>query len=617
LYKGSFLHDLGKPLVDLEVSEELLDWILERREWLAQKAQIAMLELAQVRLEQGQQREACDLAERAYNLPDAPQMEPAVLSKLQQVLAQTQSRLARNLESDLRTGFEDLSTQAQRVYLALVLQAQPNLTITRNALQLTINEISLAREELILGGLITSNTTVLATEMALRWLEQHPSERIPLLLALARATPPEQAFMLYRQVHQNTHGFGGAGDFPRAKTAYLAEAQDLMDRLQFAQTLEVLSELRAAEQVAEADPEPQARFLEAYALERLGRFKEALALTGDVAEALHSPNMVALRSVLLWRTGKSDDAQVLAEQAIKSGLDWLWAKATANNTLGYLALGQERFLDAASSFNKAASLYLMAGEKNRWIGSLNNHAMALDELAQASQLQGQTPEKLEALQTEAEQAYQQTLQALEQTGENPSLKARILLNIGLLWEKRKHWDKAETFYLEAREQAEQVGSLDVSARLSLNLGMVYLGQQKTPEARASFSQAIGYAVQAGEYIIQGCAVGNLAFLDNDPDGIEVAIDLLRHSNDLGDLSIYLKDLQTVLLSNTEQALLDNNPSKAQRLLGKLNELFGLLGMLRQAQLVTEAQHALRGTHDVRAMKDLLLNLSEQPTPQPV
>lgn len=32
LYQGSFLHDLGKPLVDLEVSEELLDWILERRE---------------------------------------------------------------------------------------------------------------------------------------------------------------------------------------------------------------------------------------------------------------------------------------------------------------------------------------------------------------------------------------------------------------------------------------------------------------------------------------------------------------------------------------------------------------------------------------------------------
>jgi tetratricopeptide (TPR) repeat protein len=617
LYRGSFLHDLGKPLVDLEVSEELLDWILERREWLAQKAQIAMLELAQVRLEHGRQREARDLAERAYNLPDAPQMEPAVLSRLQHVLAQTESRLARNLESDLRTGFEDLSAQAQRVYLALVLQEQPNLTITRNALQLTINEISLAREELILGGLITSNTTVLAAEMALRWLEQHPSERIPLLLALARATPPEQAFTLYRQVYQSTHGFGGAGDFPRAKTAYIAQAQDLMDRLQFAKTLELLSELRAAEQVAEADPEPQARFLEAYALERLGRFKEALALTDDVPEALHTPNLVALRSVLLWRTGKSDEAQVLAERAIHSGLDWLWAKATANNTLGYLALAQERFLDAASSFNKAASLYLMAGEKNRWVGSLNNHAMALDELAQSSQLQGRSPEKLEVMQTEAEQAYQQTLQALEETGENPTLKARILLNIGLLWEKRKQWDKAEEYYLDASEHADKANTLEISARLQLNLGMVYLGQHKTLEARTSFSKAIGYAVQAGEYIIQGCAVGNLAFLDNDPDGIEVAIDLLRHSDDLGDVAIYLKDLQTVLLSNTEQALMENNPSKAHRLLGKLNELYGLLGMTRQAQLVADAQRTLLGTHDIRAIQDLLFKLSEQPTPQHV
>jgi tetratricopeptide (TPR) repeat protein len=617
LYKGSFLHDLGKPLVDLEVSEELLDWILERREWLAQKAQCTLLELAEIRLEQGQQREARELAERAYNLPDTPQMEPVVLSRLQHVLVKTESRLARNLELDLRTGFEDLSVQAQRVYLALVLQTQPNLTITRNALQISINEISLAREELILGGLITSNTVILAAEMALRWLEQHPSERIPLLLSLARATPPEQAFTLYRQVHQSTHGFGGAGDLPRAKTAYIAEAQDLMDRLQFTEALEVLSELRAAELIAEAEPEPQARFLEAYALERLGRFKEALVLTGDVAESQHSPNMVALRSVLFWRTGKSGEAQAQAERAVDSGLDWLWAKATANNTLGYLALSQEQFLDAASSFNKAASLYLMAGEKNRWVGSLNNHAMALDELAQASQWQGQTPAELEAMQTQAEQAYQQTLQALEQTGENPTLKARILLNVGLLWEKRKHWDKAEAFYLEARELAEKVSSLDVSARLCLNLGMVYLGQQKTLEARASFSQAIGYAVQAGEFIIQGCAVGNLAFLDNDPDGIEVAIDLLRHSDDLGDLAIYLKDLQTVLLSNTEQALLENNLSKAQRLLGKLNELYGLLAMTRQAQLVGDAQLALTGTHDVRAIQDLLLKLSEQPMPQHV
>ncbi|MDX2006886.1 MAG: tetratricopeptide repeat protein [Meiothermus sp.] len=608
LYSGSFLHDLGKPLVDLEVSPELLDWILEQREVLAQKAQSALLQLAEAQLSKGDRREARTLAERAYSLPDAPQMEPATLSRLQHLLAQTGSSLASNLETDLKTGFEDLSPTAQQVFLALALQTQPNLTITRNALKLSIGDISEARGELILGGFISSSTAVLAGEMALRWLEQHPTERVPLLLSLARSTPPEQAFALYRQIHQSTHGFGGAGDFPRARTAYLAQAQTLMNGLKFAETLEVLGELRAAEQVAEADPEPQVRFLEAYALERLGRFKEALVLTADIPEAQHTPSMVALRSVLLWRTGKSHEARAAAEQAVQSGLDWLWAKATANNTLGYLAHSEERFLDAASSFKKAASLYLTAGEKNRWVGSLNNHAMALDELAQLAEKEGQSAERLEALQANAEQAYQQTLQALEQTGDNPTLRARILLNIGLLWQRRTQLDKAEEYFVEAHEHAERANTLEISARLHLNLGMVYLGQEKIDEAREQFSKAISCAAQAGEFVIQGRAVGNIAFLDNDPDGIEVAIDLLRQSNHADALAVYIKDYETVLARNIEKSLQENNPSKAHRLLGKLDELYSLLGIADKSERVGSAQRALRSINDTRPVKDLLFSL---------
>jgi hypothetical protein len=40
-------------------------------------------------------------------------------------------------------------------------------------------------------------------------------------------------------------------------------------------------------------------------------------------------------------------------------------------------------------------------------------------------------------------------------------------------------------------------------------------------------------------------------------------------------------------------------------------------MTRQAQLVADAQRTLLGTHDIRAIQDLLFKLSEQPTPQHV
>lgn len=608
LYQGAFLQDLGKPLRSLKVSDELLDWVLEKRELLAQKAQGAMLALAQERLGAAEARAARALAERAYSLAEAPEMEPALLSHVQRILAQTGSELRRSVGSAARASLKDLPALAQRVFLSLVMQPEPNLTIVRGALGLSLSELAEARETLILSGLIAADNHILAEALAHGWLETHPGERLSLLLALARATPPEAAFELYRQIFAHTQGFGGVGDFQRARAAYSAMSKAWIDQLKFAEAAAALEQLRSVERISETDPDPQSRFLEAYALERLGRFKEALELLQALPQTGHDPNTVALRSVLLWRTGKSAEAKRTAQQALSSSLDWLWARATANNTLGYLAVAEERFLEAASLFKKAASLYQAAGEKSRWVGSLNNYAIALDRVAEAAEKEGKDQAALERLQADAEQAYQQTLEALGQSGENPTLRARILLNLGMLWRRRKDWARAEKQYLEALTFAEQANALEISARLQLNLGVVYLQQQQTAQARSSFTAAIDHAARAGEFLIQGQAVGNLAFLDSDPDTMEVALELIEQSGNQDILVSCLQDYEAVLKRNFEGALLSNNAALAHQLLTRLSRLYERLDKSHKADKVESALQALLHMRDTRPHKDLLLAL---------
>ncbi len=100
----------------------------------------------------------------------------------------------------------------------------------------------------------------------------------------------------------------------------------MMDKLEFAQTAELLAQLRGVEKVVEAEPETESRFLESYALERMGRFKEAYEIVQSLPENLHNPNVTALKSGLLWRLGKSDEAKTAAESVIQNGLDWMWAR---------------------------------------------------------------------------------------------------------------------------------------------------------------------------------------------------------------------------------------------------------------------------------------------------
>jgi tetratricopeptide (TPR) repeat protein len=608
LYQAPFLHDLDKSLAGLEVSAEILDWVLEKREWFAEKARAAMLQLAEEAYTTGDLKSATQLAERAYGVAEAPELEPAQLSRLQYLLGNTKSSVTKQIEKTVKASLDEISPTARDVFLALSLQSTPHLAAIREALKLSIDVLSQAREELLFSGLVDAQSQIIAKDMAHDWLMRHPAERVPLLMKVVRATPPEEAFELYRSIYQETKGFGGIGDVQKAHKAYYLKAKALMDAREFSSVVEALAELREVERLYEVETDLQCCFLEAYGLERMGRFKEAFERVQSLPDNLHNPNIIALTSVLLWRSGKSAEAKCAAETALKSGLEWMWAKATANNTLGYVTYSNEELLESASFFKKAASMFQTAGENDRWVGCLNNYANALDMTTVFAERQGKDKATIDHMRQNAEAAYQAALEALDQVGENNAQRARILLNLGTVWESAKDWQKAEKYYLEALTFVVKVSDLEINARLHLNMGTVYSMMQQLKKAKENYSKAIHLAAEAGEYAIQGLAAANVAKMEQDPDSLESALELLEQSGQQEQYPFFEDDYETILKMRLEESLAANDLRKAHHLLLKLRALYQKQHHENKVGKIKDALNALAHINNPGEHREMLLSL---------
>jgi tetratricopeptide (TPR) repeat protein len=573
LYKAPFLHDLGKPLDDLEVSSELRDWVFLKREWFAQQAQVAMLALAESNLSEDRIQTARALAEWAYQLPEAPELEPVNLARLQRLLSKTGSDLNKNLERSLKAGIDDLTLKQRSVFLALSLQPQPNLSIIRNALEFTLNELAEAQETLLMAGLIDLNARVLTPELASSWLENHPSERSKLVIGMARATPPEDAFLLYNRIYRDTQGFGGLGDMAKARTAYCNQTQKHMDQLEFAKVIALLEEVRSAERVTGIDPEPESTFLYAYALERSGRFKEALEVVQNLAILRQTSRIMALKSGLLWRAGKTAEAQLTAESVLNNGSDDLWAKATAYNTIGSVLSSDGGLSNAISSFKKAAGFYEAVGDQHRWIGALNNQATCLGKMADNAQRLNEPKELVESILLEAEAAYKTALEGLAklEIGNLP-LEGRILFNLGRISATREDWIQAEYYYQKAETVVENAGTTDLVTHLKLNLGIIYQRKGQSVEAEKYYREALQKASIGGELAIQALAMNNIGHLKNDLDQIELSFELLEQVGDVNSLRKSLSEYKVILKKQIEQALEKHDLKRAHGILERLKKL---------------------------------------------
>lgn len=399
-----------------------------------------------------------------------------------------------------------LSASARRLYLALALLERPDPALVRRALDLGAAGTAAALEELLRGGLVESSGAVRARQAALDYLGTHPAEMGALALALARVLDEVDdlaAFALYVRARP----LWEEGDYPAIRRAYLAWAQALLRRG---------FPLRAADTLAEAPPAPDVQLARARALERAGHYKEALL---ELDRLPDTPPVAALRGALLWRLGHPDQAEAAARRALVGDEE---ARAEALNTLGHLARSQGDFAQAASLARRAAALWRALGQQARWVDALNN-------LAVAQVLAGETREDAFA-------------EALAAAGDNPLLRARVLLSWGWMHERRDRLAAAEAAYREAAALAHEAGAAEVAAYAHNNLGVVHHRRGQVEDARHAYETALTLTQQAGDRRMLGMVMANLAELNGDLEAWQEALAILEAAGHTDEAERYRADL---------------------------------------------------------------------------
>lgn len=451
LYRGGFLEGVEVPL-----GEELSEWVWSMRERVALEVYRAYRKAARARYALGLAQEAEACLKEAEALPGV--------------------RWALDLAEEAPPDPTPLPKEARRVYWALLLdrkRAQEVVELRPEVLDLLCAE-----------GLLSPGGVPFPMGLEL------PLEGQEMALELARKLPLSEALPFY----QKARALWREEDQRRAGQALLTKAQKLL----FEQPL------LALELLEEAPSTPKALLLKARALERLGRYREALKTLEELSP---SPEASALRAVVAFRLGRVEEALKEVEVAKRGEA---WAQGEALNLRGLYALSRGEPKEAARFFARAAVRFLAAGEAERQVGALNNRAIAL----------------FEAGDPDAENVFQE---ALEAAGNNPLLRARVALNLGVVREKGGHLEEAEALYREALAWAEEAASFEAMGRAWNNLGALYHRLGRAEEAEAAYRKALHHAQEAQEWLLMAAALANLAELKGDPATLEEAVRLLEEA----------------------------------------------------------------------------------------
>ena len=469
LYRGTFLEGVELPL-----GEELEEWLWSTRERVALEVHRAFAQQA-----------------RAFYLLALPERGKALLEEAQ---ALPGVRWAVEGQEEEFHPPAPLEREVRKAFFGLLFCPKEAV----EALGIPVDTLEILRGV----GLIREGGRALALEGLPRpdALDPNAFAHLPLeaqeaALALARHLPPKEALPLYLLARP----LWGETDRKRAGGAIRQRTRSLLSEnpglgLELLQTL---------------PEEPEVRLLKSRVLERLGRYREALeALEGA---AMHETGLqrevAAVRASILFRLGQVEEAMKEAELARQGSP---WAQGEALNLEGLLALSQGRFAEAAELFARAAVRFLAAGEVARQVDALNNRAVALFELG-------------------SPQAERVFAEALEAAGKTPLLRARVLLNLGVMRERGGKPEEAEALYQESLALAEKAGVLEAMGRAWNNLGALYHRQGRKEEAETAYLKALHLAKEGRDWVLTAAVLANLAELREDPATLKEAIALLEEA----------------------------------------------------------------------------------------
>ncbi|UZX14841.1 tetratricopeptide repeat protein [Thermus sp. PS18] len=473
LYRGTFLEGVELPL-----GEELEEWVWSTRERVA-------LEVHRAFAAQARAFYLLGLPERGKVLLEEAQALPGVAFALEG--AEEEFHPPSPLPKEARKVFWGLFFRPREAVEALGVSVS---TLER------IQEAGLIRE----GG---RAMRLVGFPQASRPLDPQLHQSFPLeaqeaALALARHLPLQEALPLYLV----SRPLWEEEDRKRAGVAILQEARALLSENP-GLALDLLHVLPG---------EPEALLLKARALERLGRYREALealeALETQGSGSTHPRSeTAAVRGGILFRLGQVEEA--LKEAALaREGSPW--AQGEALNLEGLAAISRGEFARAADLFARAAVRFLAAGEVARQVDALNNRAVALFEMG-------------------SPQAEEVLMEALEAAGDTPLLRARVLLNLGVVRERQGRPEEAEVLYQQALGLAEEAGVLEAMGRAWNNLGALYHRQGRREEAEAAYQKALRLAKEGRDWVLTAAVLANLAELRQDPATLEEAIALLEEA----------------------------------------------------------------------------------------
>ncbi len=393
-----------------------------------------------------------------------------------------------SLQDILKERLVALSAEARNVFLSLALLDKPGLALVRRALGLTATGMATALEQLLNLRLIEPSGQLRVRQAALAYLETQPKLRASLCLQLVRFLSDVEAFPLYQQ----TRSLWTAEDEARAMEAYLVWAKELLRR-GFPQ--------QAYQTLTEAPDSPAVTFLQARALERAGRYKEAFDKTSKLSA---TPEVQALCATLYRRLGQPEAAEQSAKAALNGEIA---ARAEALNTLASLASYRGEHQRAATDYRRAAALWLALGDKMRWVDAINNEAVARGWLGE-----------------DAEPLFREAIAA---AGDNPMMQARVYINLGLSYERREAFAEAMDYYEQAADLAERSGVVATAARAWNNIASIWHRRDQLTEAQTAYRKALAFAEEAGETLMLAVVLASLADIDNDEAALEEALRLMR------------------------------------------------------------------------------------------